>query len=144
MIKCMIEPAAKLFIDGLYHPLSLDRAVDIVAKMKMIFEKNGINVIKMGLHSDIDFSDIIAGPYHHSFGELVKSKVLLEKILKIYKRNENLAISRKDISLFKGFKSSMLNALKKKLKIKELPILFDQKLKSEDFYFSGEKAMEIW
>ncbi|MCD4818204.1 MAG: radical SAM protein [Candidatus Cloacimonetes bacterium] len=135
---------AKLFQNGSYNPLSLDKAVDIVSKMKMKFEQSGIDVIKMGLHSDIDFSDIVAGPYHQSFGELVKSKILSEEILLNYKKGKTLAISNQDISLFKGFKASMLNLLKEKLQIKELPIFLDKKLKSEEFYFSDEKAMEIW
>jgi len=135
---------ANLFKNDLYHPLSLNKAVDIAAKMKIKFEQAGIGVIKMGLHSDIDFSDIVAGPYHHSFGELVKSKILFEKILLNYKKGKTLIISKQDVSLFKGFKASMLISLKKRLHINELPIFFDGKLKSEKFYFSDEKVMEIW
>lgn len=67
---------AKLFIDGNYIPMTLEEAVALTARMYSIFTMNNIPVIRMGLHpfaNDIS-STILAGPYHPSFGYLVKSR----------------------------------------------------------------------
>jgi len=60
-----------MFLNGEYQPLELDEAIRIC---QIFYDKcieNGIKVIKIGLHSDIDKSDVIAGPYHPRFGEFV-------------------------------------------------------------------------
>jgi histone acetyltransferase (RNA polymerase elongator complex component) len=69
-------PMEKLFKTGAYTPLALDAAVDLCKDMYLIFKSCGIPVIRMGLHP---FSPgrthiVVAGPYHPSFGYLVKSR----------------------------------------------------------------------
>ena len=95
---------ADLFHRNEFAPLSLDSAVNICAEMKTKFEENNIHVIKIGLHSDIKSSEIITGPYHQSFGELVKSQILVNKITQQWQKDKILNIANKDISLLKGNK----------------------------------------
>jgi histone acetyltransferase (RNA polymerase elongator complex component) len=66
----------RLFISGAYAPLSLDAAVDLCSEMYHVFKSSGIPVIRMGLHPfSPDTTDtVVAGPYHPSFGFLVKSR----------------------------------------------------------------------
>jgi len=55
-----------------YKPLKLIVAVYVC---KYFYERcvlEGIKVIKIGLHSDIDPDDVVAGPYHSRFGEMVR------------------------------------------------------------------------
>lgn len=60
-----------------YAPLSLDEAVDLCTEMYLLFRSRNIPVIRMGLHpfSPGQALAIVAGPYHPSFGYLVKSRV---------------------------------------------------------------------
>ena len=134
----------KWFRDKKYFPLEIDEAVDIVAEMVNIFEKENIKIIKIGLHSDIEPENIIAGPYHPSFGELVRAKILSERIFNKFEQDRTLIISPSDISLFKGFEQKMLNELKQKIQINKIPISIDRKLAKNKFAFRDIKAKKWW
>ncbi len=65
-----------LFKEGKYQPYDLDTAVITCDKVMRIFEEKGIDIIRVGLHSDeslLSDGNIVAGPYHPSFKELVLS-----------------------------------------------------------------------
>lgn len=67
----------EMYRSGKYIPLSLEEAVDITAEMVMIFEAQGVKVIRIGLHVPVEQRvSIVAGPYHPSFGELVRVAVV--------------------------------------------------------------------
>jgi histone acetyltransferase (RNA polymerase elongator complex component) len=133
----------KWFLAGKYTPLKFNKAVEMVSGMLREFEQNGIQVIKIGLHSDIKEEDIVAGPYHRSFGELVRAEILKKNILENYKP-QTLVISSLDISLFKGFKSQMLKALKQELKLDKFPIIIDSKMEKSKFLFTELPPLEYW
>lgn len=66
---------------GEYRPLDLEEAVDICANIVPMYEEHGIRVIRTGLQSSDNIStdgDVVAGPYHPAFGELVKSRMALD------------------------------------------------------------------
>lgn len=65
-----------LYHIGAYKPLNLTQAVEIVSKLLMLFDNNGISVIRTGLHSDSELQEnIVAGPFHPAFGELAMAGV---------------------------------------------------------------------
>ena len=134
----------KWFREKKYFPLEIERAVEIVAEMIKSFEKENIKIIKIGLHSDIEKENIVAGPYHPSFGELVRAKILSERIINKFERGRILIISPSDISLFKGFQQKMLNELKQKLHIDKIPISIDRKLAKNKFAFRDIEAEKFW
>jgi len=77
---------ATRFKKGKYRPLSLGEAVDQAAALSDIFKEKGVKVIRIGLHpsKDLDSKKIVlAGPYHPSFGEMVRSRKMRNKILSI-------------------------------------------------------------
>ncbi len=132
----------KLYLENKYTPLSLDNAIDITSYIINFFKDTHISIIKSGLHSDID--DVIAGPYHHSFGELVKIKILKDKLISTFETDKTLVISNKDISLFTGFERKTIKFLKQNFDIKKLKVKFDKNLKSGSFYFSSDEPDKIW
>ncbi|MFC1898237.1 elongator complex protein 3 [Candidatus Cloacimonadota bacterium] len=134
---------ADLYEHGLYSPLSLDEAISISADMLRTFNQNKIKVIKIGLHSDIESDQIIAGPYHQAFGELVRAELYMNRILKEFS-NKTLCISRKDISLFKGFNERMLQHLKTDLKLDKIPIMIDESLPKNRFLFTDISPSDFW
>ncbi len=70
----------RMFLAGEYKPLDLEEAVDISAILTDMYEKAGIKVIRTGLQSSDNISsdgEVVAGPYHPAFGELVKSGMAL-------------------------------------------------------------------
>jgi histone acetyltransferase (RNA polymerase elongator complex component) len=68
---------AALYETGRYRPLSLGKAVALAAKMKAICDAAGVPVVRMGLQpSPALEKEVVAGPYHPAFGELVLSRLL--------------------------------------------------------------------
>lgn len=133
----------KWFNSGKFIPLSLKESIKISAKMINEFKKEDISVIKVGLHSDISKENIVAGPYHQSFGELVRAYDLQNRILQEFKL-ATLEISPADISLFKGFNAKMLNEIKLKTNLQKIPIMINKKLKKNSFIFSNTQPDEVW
>ncbi|WP_425060812.1 elongator complex protein 3 [Sporomusa carbonis] len=69
---------AELYSRGDYCPLSLAQAVARSAYMKLVFERQGIAVIRTGLQASEELDsgeNVLAGPYHPAFGELVDSHI---------------------------------------------------------------------
>jgi len=97
---------------GKYSPMGLDKMVNLCKKACMRLEDAGIPVIRIGLMSSpslLKKGEIIAGPWHPSFGFLVRSAIYLEK-LKPYlpsrgdSKNITLRIHPNEIPLLIGHK----------------------------------------
>jgi len=59
-----------------FQPQSLEEAVEISARLLEIFREAGVEVIRVGLHPSeglLDDSEMLAGPFHPSFRELVET-----------------------------------------------------------------------
>lgn len=67
------------YYSGELVPQSVDSAAELCAKLFIMFNKQNIKVIRLGLHS-IDESSYAAGPWHPAFSEICQSKIMLEKI----------------------------------------------------------------
>lgn len=70
---------------GLYVPLSLEEAVNQTAPIYELFEKNKVTILKVGLHPSEGFNsgdELVAGPYHPNFRELVLSKIWSDRLEK--------------------------------------------------------------
>ncbi len=68
----------KMFNEGRFKPLSLEEAVSRSKQLLLIFEKADVKVIKLGLHpSDglLSGEELVAGPFHQSFRELVLTEI---------------------------------------------------------------------
>jgi histone acetyltransferase (RNA polymerase elongator complex component) len=129
---------------GEFSPLSLQEAIKISADMIERFEEADIKVIKTGLHSDIDSKNIIAGPYHESFGELVRMELMLKKIIANYQENKTFVISKYDVSLFKGFKKKLLEQIKVKLKRERIPVIVESHKRKGELTFTDQKPDLFW
>nr|WP_278183721.1 radical SAM protein [Ruminiclostridium cellulolyticum] len=73
----------KLYYDGRYQPLTIEEAVDISAELLDIYEKHRINVIRIGLQPTDNISEsgeIVAGPFHPAFRQLVESRLALTRM----------------------------------------------------------------
>ena len=64
-----------------YEPLSFEEAVNICILFLAACDEVNSKVIKIGLHSDIDSQDILAGPFHPRFGEIIKKIKNDKKVL---------------------------------------------------------------
>lgn len=94
---------AKLYEDEIYKPQTVDDAANLCTKIVPMFEKAGIRVIRLGLHSSPELKkNMIAGAFHDSFGEIVKSRYMLNKILKYPPADYEIVVNSKSVSQLKG------------------------------------------
>lgn len=106
----------ELYKSGEYKPQTLEEAVCLCADLKEMFSSENISVIRMGLMSSDKINpdnDVVAGPYHPSFGELVQSKTYLKKLLEKVKKDCTIEVNPKSISAFIGNKKCNIYELKK-------------------------------
>ncbi len=100
-----------LYKRGEFEPLSLQTAVDIVAKMILRFENAGIEVIKVGLHSEESLREsYIAGPFHPAFKELCENRIFYDiikgELIKNNRTKAEIFVNPKSISKAKGQRSA--------------------------------------
>jgi histone acetyltransferase (RNA polymerase elongator complex component) len=118
-----------LFMTGAYVPLSLDGAVDLCKDMYLIFKSSGIPVIRMGLHpfSPGNIGTVVAGPYHPSFGFLVKSRARRDELVALADqyRREHAGVTARSIhvAIPQSFKEEFIGD--KKENIRYLKKLFN-------------------
>ena len=99
---------ATLYGAGKYRPLSLNRAVALAARLKKIFDRCGIRIVRMGLQTSSSLEEnLVAGPYHPSFGELVLSRMMFKKMRKVLSvthgtGKREISVSAVDESLLRG------------------------------------------
>lgn len=108
---------ATRFVQGTYRPISLDKAVVMAAWMKKRFDESSIRVVRMGLQAGIELEkSLVAGPWHPAFGELVNSRLMLQKTRKLLAGTHSdnlvrLTINDKDQSVFRGIRSKNIRRL---------------------------------
>ncbi len=108
---------ANMYRQGIYTPLSMNKAIALTQRAKVLFDAAGIPVVRMGLQpSEALNNQVVAGPYHPAFGELVASRGWLRKIrhqLNGLKEGEKLElhVSHRDISAIVGMKKANLRRL---------------------------------
>ena len=102
-----------------WQPLSLERAVSLIARARTMLEDHRIRVIRMGLQPTADLEkQLIAGPYHPAFGELVKSRCWYREIRPLLvnagrDKMVKLTINERDYSALVGQKRINLKRLER-------------------------------
>lgn len=79
-----------LYFANKYKPQSLSEAIDLCATLFDVFTEKEVKILRMGLHPSEGFlngTDLIAGPFHPAFGELVKTEVWHRKIQAAFTKN---------------------------------------------------------
>lgn len=125
---------ADLYRQSSWRPLGLERAVSLMARARALFEEHQIRVIRMGLQPTVELEkQVIAGPYHPAFGELVNSRCWYRKIRPLLVRAGrdrvvSLTISDRDYSALAGQRSTNLKRLKSLARGARLEVEIDASL----------------
>ncbi|MBW6409766.1 elongator complex protein 3 [Clostridium weizhouense] len=112
-------PMEEMYYRGDYIPYSLDQAVEISKNMYELYRENDITVIRIGLQPTESINegrDIVAGPFHPAFRELVEGSLISNLIIKNIKESDKLIIqiNPKDISKLYSNKKKYFNMIKNK------------------------------
>lgn len=140
---------AEEYEKGEYEPLTLDQAVERCKELYYFFNKKNITVIRMGLqNTDIISnpknvkSEVLAGPYHDAFGQLVEDSIWYDSILaKIKKFNVKvkeieLEINGENVNNVIGHKKENLNKLKELYDV-------EVKIKQNKYIKQGKFEMKV-
>ena len=98
----------QLYHMGQYEPETLEGAVALCGQLADLFEAAGIPIVKMGLHAAESFTqdELVAGPYHPAFRELVDGARYLERALERVTRL-NAVGKRLELTVATGHTSRM-------------------------------------
>ncbi len=127
----------KLYEMGKYIPQTLEDAVTLAKELLLMFEKSGIDVIRIGLQPTDEINEnasVVAGPFHSSFGELVESAVYYDIIYNAVSglsKNATVYVNPKEISKATGNKRSNIIKIKEKTGI-DIKISGDNELKKRE------------
>lgn len=107
-----------LFKNKQYEPLSLEKAVALSKNAYVQFREHHIDVIRIGLQAtDTMNMDVVAGPYHAAFGEMVYSLLfrdIMEENIRQSSQEIILYAHKKHISKLIGNRKSNLRYFKEK------------------------------
>lgn len=108
-----------------YEPITLNQAVERSKELVYMFNKKHISVIRIGLqNTDVicepnsTSSEVVAGPYHPAFGQLVQDSIWYDSIVdKIKKFNVKvkkvkICVNPQDVNNVIGHKKENANKLK--------------------------------
>lgn len=108
-----------------FTPLNVLQAVERSKEIVKLFRKNNIEVIRTGLQNTDTISDpankeseVIAGPYHPAFGQLVEDAIWYDKITEEIKKinakviKVEIEANKENINNIVGHKKENINKLK--------------------------------
>lgn len=129
---------ANMYEEGKYEPLTLEQAVERCKELYYFFNKKNINVIRIGLQNtdtitspENDKSEIIAGPYHPAFRQLVEAAIWYDAIVAKIKKF-NVKVKEIEITVHPENQNNVIGHKKENVdKLKDLYDV-DIKLKTDE------------
>ena len=131
----------KDYEEGKYTPLTLARAIETCKKLVRMFADKKIDIIRVGLQNTDEITDpndknseVVAGPYHPAFRQLVESEmwydVIVEKIkkLNVKVRKVEITVNPIDSNNVIGHKKQNVTKLKDTYDV-DLILKQDKKIK---------------
>lgn len=138
----------KEYLEGKYTPLTVVQAVETCKELVSMFNQKGIDVIRVGLQNtdeitdpNIEGSEVVAGPYHPAFRQLVEANLWYDDILKRIKemntkvKRVKIIINPKDVNNVVGHKRENIQKLKD---VYELDLIIEQDEKMKEGKFKLE------
>jgi histone acetyltransferase (RNA polymerase elongator complex component) len=128
---------ARWYHQGRYAPLGLDEAVVLAKSLYAFFCRRAIKVIRLGLQATDGLNagtDMVAGPYHPAFGELVYSALWLDMMRDALQKSvlrageATIKLHPKLLSRVKGHKNSNLKTLSREFSMPLPTISIDHRL----------------
>jgi histone acetyltransferase (RNA polymerase elongator complex component) len=98
------------FLAGEYHPLRLEEAIQWTKNLIEVFESGSVKVLRVGLHPSselINGGELIAGPFHPSFRELVMTEGWNDRLRSViagsFQDNVCIRVNPADINIAVGY-----------------------------------------
>ena len=131
---------------GEYREHTVEDAVAVCAQLMPLFEEANIPVIRLGLNPTEELSQgaAVAGAYHPALGELVRSRILLEKARALLAGTEpgsrvTLGVNAAELSQMIGQRRRNVGVLCEELGLRELRVHSCEAERGEIVLLSIEK-----
>jgi histone acetyltransferase (RNA polymerase elongator complex component) len=135
------------FTRGEYQPLSLSRAIGIMAAWVEAFTMAGVRIIRMGLQDEPWLKrNMVAGPYHPALGELVQSEIFHRALVRTLSKSSLsdpteqppiIRVAPRDLSQALGHKRRNITELAWRFDLPDLRILSDVSIARGTFTWQG-------
>ena len=135
--------------EGLYEPLTVVQAVERAKEVTNLFNKKRIKVIRIGLQNTDEITDpnnknseVVAGPYHPAFRQLVEAGLWYDQVVSKIKtfntkvKEVEIRANSDDINNIIGHKKENIEKLKKVYDV-------DAIIKTDDNIKDGKFEIEI-
>lgn len=144
-------PMEKIYNSGTYKPYDLYEAVEITKIIYSMLTAHNIKVIRIGLQPTEEINsgkELIAGPFHPAFRELVEGSLyrdlVVEQVSKNYKGKLIIKINSKDLSKLYADKKRFFNDMKKQLQTATIEVIQDNCMdRGESVLIFGEKEKKV-
>lgn len=141
-------PMESMFNSGIYKPYDLDEAVNIAKIVYSMVVANNIKVIRVGLQPTEEINEggeLVAGPFHPAFRELVEGSLyndmILEKVSKDFNDKIIIVINDKDLSKLYANKKKFFNDMKKQLKTTNVDVVQDKSIQRGNLILKQEEKI---
>lgn len=142
-------PLAIEYEKGEYTPLTVTQAVERCKEIVAMFNKKKIQVIRMGLQNTEEISDpnqessqVVAGPFHPAFRQLVEASMWYDSILNEIKKINTKVIEIKIITNSENVNNIIGHKKENVLKLKEIYNL-DVSVEANEEIKPGKFKLEI-
>ena len=142
-------PLEKELEKGTYKPLTLVQAVEVCKEIVRLFHDKNIDIIRIGLQPTDEISEpgsekseVVAGPYHPAFRQLVESAMWYDSIVGKIKRL-NVKVKEVEVTVNPVDANNVIGH--KKENVKNLKELYDLNLvlKQDSKMKQGKSKIEI-
>lgn len=109
-------PMERMYRGGRFNPYTLGEAVEISKKLYKMYRKADVNIVRVGLQATDNITwgkDIVDGPFHPAFRELVEGSLICDEIKSAINENEDviIEINSRDLSKLYTNKKYYFNKL---------------------------------
>lgn len=139
-------PMEVMYKQGIYSPYSLKEAVTICKIAYGMLIANSINVIRVGLQPTEEINvgrEIVAGPFHPAFRELVDSSILNDMIYEFFNRenadNFYIEINSRDISKLYANKKEFFYDIVGRLKTNKINVIQNNAIELGNVLLKADK-----
>ena len=140
-----------MYNDGTYEPLTLEQAVDRSKEVYYIFNKKKIDIIRLGLQNTdtisnpkSEKSEIVAGPFHPAFRQLVESSIWYDAMVNKIKPTTvkaklvEIRVNPENVNSAIGHKKENINRIKELYDV-DVRVVGDERLSPEKIELEVEE-----
>lgn len=138
-------PMETMFLNGVYKPYSIIEAIEISKVVYGMLISEGINVIRIGLQPTEEINigrEIVAGPFHPAFRELVEGSIIndaiMDSIPEHYMGIVYLLVNSKDLSKLYADRKKFFNDMLHQLQTINIQVIIDDNLKRNNYVLKSE------